>query len=72
MGVSDYKLLHLHMFYNVSVCSSVCASLGVIKSMLTHTYLHKALRKIKANIFTHQADSQLYVWPDVWSSGFQV
>ena len=27
--------------------------------MLTHTYLLKAVRKIKVNIFTHQADSHL-------------
>ena len=34
-------------------------------SMLVHTYLHKALRKIKVNICIHQADSLLYMWPDV-------
>ena len=34
-------------------------------SMLTHTYPHKPLRKIKVTIFNHQADSPLYVWPDV-------
>ena len=37
-------------------------------SMLTHTYPHKQLRKIKRTICNHQADSPLlYVWPDVWS-----
>ena len=48
---------------------SVCLSVdpwGDKVSMLTHTYLHtKPRRKIKVNIFTHQPDSQLYVWPDV-------
>ena len=36
-------------------------------SVLTHTctYLHKPLRKIKVTICNHQADSPLYVWPDV-------
>ena len=36
-------------------------------SMLIDTYPHKALRKIKVTICNHQADSQLYVWLDVWS-----
>ena len=41
-------------------------------SMLTHTcqYVNpyiptQPLRKIKVTICNHQADSQLYVWPDV-------
>ena len=34
-------------------------------SMLTHTYPHKPLRKIKVNISSHHGDSPLYVWPDV-------
>ena len=34
-------------------------------SMLTHIYPHKLLRRIKATICNHQADSQLCVWPDV-------
>ena len=36
--------------------------------MLTHTYPHKPLSKIKVIICNHQADSQLssYVWPDIW------
>ena len=39
---------------------------GMIKvSMLTHTYPHKPLRKIKVTICNHQADSQLDVWTDV-------
>ena len=41
-------------------------------SMLTHTYLLKPLRKIKMTVCNHQADSPLYVWSDVWSSGLQV
>ena len=41
-------------------------SLGGDKvSMLTHTYPHKPLRKNKVTICNHQADSPLYVWPDV-------
>ena len=34
-------------------------------SMLTHTYPHKPLRKIKVVICNHQADNPLYMWPDV-------
>ena len=34
-------------------------------SVLTYTYPHKHLRKIKVTIFNHQANSQLHVWPDV-------
>ena len=41
-------------------------------SMLTHTYPHKPLRKIKVTTYNHQADSRLYVWPDVWSGDLQV
>ena len=33
--------------------------------MLIHTYTHKLLSKIKVTICNHQADSPLYVWPDV-------
>ena len=46
---------------------------GVIKaSMLIHTYTHKHLMKIKVTICNHQVNSQLYVWPDVWSGDLQV
>ena len=41
-------------------------------SVLTHTYPHKPLRKIKVTICNHQADKPLYVWPDVWSGDLQV
>ena len=34
-------------------------------SMLAHTYSHKSSRKIKVTICSHQANSPLYVWPDV-------
>ena len=34
-------------------------------SMLTHIYPHKPLRKIEVTICNHQADSPLYVWPNV-------
>ena len=37
----------------------------VILQMLTHIYSHKPLRKMKMTICNHQADSQLYLWPDV-------
>ena len=40
--------------------------------MLTHTYPHKPLRKIKVTICNHQADSAVQVWPDVWSGDLQV
>ena len=38
---------------------------GFINSILTHTYPHKPLRKIEVTICNHQADSPLYVWPDI-------
>ena len=41
-------------------------------SMLTHTYEHKPLRNIEVTICNHQADSPLYVWPDVWSGELKV
>ena len=41
-------------------------------SMLTHTYPHKPLRKIKVIICNHQADSPFYVWSDVWFGDLQV
>ena len=34
-------------------------------SMLTHTYPHKPLRKIKMTICNHQVDSPLHVWSDL-------
>ena len=40
--------------------------------MLTHTYTQKPMRKIKVTICNYQADSPLYVWPDVWSSDLLV
>ena len=40
--------------------------------MLTHIYPHKPLRKIKVTICNYQADSPLFVWPDVWSGDLQV
>ena len=29
-------------------------------------------RNFKVTIFNHQADSQLYVWPDIWSGDVEV
>ena len=40
-------------------------------SMLTHTYPHKPPRKTKVTLYNHQADSPLYVWPDVWSDDLE-
>ena len=57
------------------VCLSVSriTHLGGDKvSMLTHTYPHKPLRMIKVTICNHQADSPLYVKPNVCSSDLQV
>ena len=36
-----------------------------IEGMLAYTYPHKPPRKITLTICNHQADIQLYVWPDV-------
>ena len=47
-------------------------SWGDIASVLTHTYPHKPPRKTKVTICNHQADSPLYVWPNVWSGDLQV
>ena len=41
-------------------------------SMLTRTYSHKPLRKMKVTICNHLADNQLFVWPDVWSGELKV
>ena len=41
-------------------------------SMLTHTYPHKPLKKIYVTMCNHQADSPLYVWPDICSGDLQV
>ena len=41
-------------------------------SLLTHTYPHKPLRKIKVTMRNHQVDSPFYVWPDVRSGDLQV
>ena len=49
-----------------------CTLWGDKVSMLTHTYPHKPLRKIKVTKCNHQADSPLYVRPDVWSGDLQV
>ena len=56
------------MMYNESVRLVSISALtlrGVKVSMLTHTYPHNPLGKIKVTICNHQADSPLYVWPDV-------
>ena len=50
----------------------IVLNVGDKVSMFTHTYPHKHLRKIKVTICSHQADSPLYVWPDVWSGDLQV
>ena len=39
--------------------------------MLTHTYEHKPLRKIKGIICNHQGDSPFYLWPDDGSGDLQ-
>ena len=41
-------------------------------SMLEHTYPHKPQMKIRVTIYSHQAESLLFVWPDVWSGDLQV
>ena len=64
---------HAHRFYYITLLkwSSVSAltgtkTLGGDKvSMLIHTYPHKPLQKVKVTICNHQADSPLYVWPNV-------
>ena len=53
--------------------NAILNALGSHKvSMLTHTSQHKPLRKIEGAISKHQTDSQLYVWPKVWSGDLQV
>ena len=39
-------------------------------SFYTHLHPHKTTRYTKVTICNHQADSQLYVWQDVWSGDF--
>ena len=57
------KNINLHL-----VCCCCCLKVG----MLTHTYPHKRLRKVKLTPCNHQADSPHFVWPDVWSGHLQV
>ena len=54
----------LHHYMYIGVPSK--ETLGGKKvSMLAHTYPHKPLRKMKVTMCNHQADSPLYVWPDI-------
>ena len=39
--------------------------------VITHTYPHKPMTKIKVTICNHQAESPLYVWFGVWSGDLQ-
>ena len=60
-------------FYCVRDADLATSLLGGNKvSMLTHTYPHKSLRKIKVTICNHQADNSLYVRPNIWSGDLQV
>ena len=58
-----YRLYRHNMF--IPLFSKYCSPHNTIVSMLTHTYPHKPLRKTKLTICNHQADSPLYVWPDI-------
>ena len=55
-------IIFITCFYFIIGCLSCLLHLN---SMLTHMYTHQPLRKIKMTICNHQADSPLYVWPDV-------
>ena len=53
---------------------TVCIAKALVSdklSMLTGTYPHKPLRKIKVAICKHQASTPLYVWRDDWSGNLQ-
>ena len=56
---------------NAALCSNTEGNLegwplwGDKVSMLTHIYPHKPWRNIEVTMQNHQADSPLYVWPDV-------
>ena len=39
--------------------------------IVTHTYPHKFLRKIKVAICDHKVDRPFYLWPDVCSGDLQ-
>ena len=46
----------------------LCAPLwGDKVNILSHIYPHKPLREIEVIICNQQADSPLYVWPNIWS-----
>ena len=64
VGLTIYVRQPLNLPAFVSLFSTN-ALRGDKVSMLTHTYPHKPLRKIKAAECTHQADSPLNVWPDI-------
>ena len=38
---------------------------GCRTTVLTHTYPHKPVRKIKVTVCYLQVDSPIYLWPDV-------
>ena len=63
--ISVWQVYTAFVFYRMTLRSDK-------GSMLTHTYPHKPPRKIYMAICNHQADDQLYVWPDVWSGDLQV
>ena len=69
-NVLHHQLIRSKLFFqNLTVGKSHRSSeffpRGDKVSMLTHTYPHKPQRKTKVTICNHQADSPLYVWPDV-------
>ena len=73
--VCMHKSLNLTPFpkFILQFCIHKDWTLGDDKgSMLTHTYPLKDLRKIEVTTCNRQADSPLYVWPDVWSGDMQV
>ena len=72
--MAQVRMVHLFQgLYGVTWTYSVDTVLSLLLmtlrddkvSMLTHIYPHKPLRKIEVTICNHQADSPLYVWPDV-------
>ena len=60
-----YILLNLEEFVCLLFVSCRVTVRGAKVSMLSHIYPHKPLRKIELTICNHQADSPLYVWPNV-------
>ena len=62
--IINHNHIHIILFHNQN-------PFGDTMSMLTHTYSHKPLRKIKIPICHHQVESPVYIRPDFRNDNLQ-